>query len=160
MAAERRTTPAAIQSVLARRGVLEEIAPLPDAKFERQAGFALLRDELQRAVAGYPDGAQGRLMRDVATAMSSSSGKSVEEIARDGVFIYADFAGASVRKAAAGRDPDVRACQVVFYVTREDGRWRIGGYRQNRSTGRGDAELARVLKNWLVSGGVPKEDLE
>ena len=160
LAAERKTTPAAIEAVLTRRGVLREIAGLGDTAFERQADLTLGRDELERAVAGYPDNAQGELMRGVASNMATASGKSVEEVARDGVFAYVDFAGATVQRATSGRDPDVRASQVVFYVTRRDGRWRIDGYRQNRDTGRVDAELAKNLKNWLTAGGVPAKDLE
>jgi hypothetical protein len=84
----------------------------------------------------------------------------VEEVARDGVFAYVDFAGPAVLRAAAGRDPDVRAFQMVFYVTRRDGRWRIDGYRQNKDMRRGDAELERNFKTWLTAGGVPKADFE
>lgn len=160
MAAERKTTPAAIEAVLARRGVLNQIVGLRDEPFEHQAGLALQRDELERAVAGYPNNTQGDFMRGVASHMATASGKSVEEVARDGVFAYVDFNGASVRRASSGRDPDVRASQVVFYVTRRDGRWRIDGYRQNARTGRGDAELERNLISWLTAGGIPAPDFE
>ncbi|HXT00611.1 MAG TPA: hypothetical protein VN915_08055 [Elusimicrobiota bacterium] len=160
LAADRKTTPAAIEAVLRRRGVLEALSRLGDAAFELQAEKALHRDELEGAVASYPSGAQGRFMREIAGHMATASGKSIEEVTRDGVFAYVDFAGPAVRRAAAGRDPDVKAYQVVFYVTRRDGRWRIDGYRQNRDTGRGDAELERNLKTWLVNGGVPARDLE
>jgi cell division septation protein DedD len=160
LAAERHTPPAAIEAALARRGVLKVFAGLSDPAFKNQADRALDRDELERAVAGYPDNDQGRFLRDVADGLATPSGKSVEEIARDGVFAYVDFSGAAVRRAAAGRDPDLRSAQVVFYVVRKNGRWRIGGYRQNRATGRKDAELANDLINWLISGGIPKRDLE
>jgi hypothetical protein len=160
LARERKTTPAAIEAVLSRRGVLRQIAGLSDAAFERQADIALNRDELERAVSGYPQNKQGDFMRGLAGNMAAPSGKSVEEVARDGVFAYVDFSGPAVLRASTGRDPDVRASQVVFYVVREGGRWRIGGYRQNRSTGRVDSELVKSLKNWLISGGIPDTDLE
>jgi hypothetical protein len=64
-----------------------------------------------------------------------------------------------VIRASSGRDPDVRSYQAVFYVTRDDGRWRIGGYRQNKID-RQDSELVENLKFWLVSGGIPAADLE
>jgi hypothetical protein len=160
LAAERSTTPAAIEAALARRGLLKTLAGLDDATFERQADRALDRDELERVVAPYPKNAQGQFLRDVAGNMATPSGKSIEEVTRDGVFAYVDFSGASVRRATSGRDPDVASVQMVFYVTRRDGRWRIGGYRQNVDTGRRDAELAGNLKKWLVSGGIPEKDLD
>jgi hypothetical protein len=160
MAADRKTTPAAIEAVLKRRGVLEALAGLGDASFERQAEFTLHRDELERAVSGYSNNTQGAFMRAVADNMATVSGKSVEEVSRDGVFAYVDFYGSNVRKASSGRDPDVRGAQVVFYITRQGGRWKIDGYRQNRDTGRSDSELSRALKSWLVSGGLPAEDFD
>ena len=146
--------------MLSRRGLLAALSPLGAAAFELQTEKALERDELERAVAAYPRNAQGELMRAVADHMATPSGKSIEEVSRDGVFAYVDFAGSSVRRAAAGRDPDVKAFQMVFYVTRRGGRWRIDGYRQNKDAGRGDAELKRSLITWLTAGGVPKADLE
>jgi len=61
---------------------------------------------------------------------------------------------------ALGRDPDVRSVQMVFYVTRRGGRWKIDGYRQHRETGRSDAELKKSLKAWLAGGGVRAADFE
>jgi hypothetical protein len=160
LAADHRTTPAAIEAVLKRDGVLDAIADLSDALFERQANRALSRAERERFVAPYPDTVQGRFLRAVADAMSAASGKSVEEIARDGVFAYVDFNGSKVRRATVGRDPDVRAVQAVMYVTLEKGRWRVGGYRQNVDLHRKDSELSQIVKNWLISGGIPRKDLE
>ncbi|MDE2511933.1 MAG: hypothetical protein KGL74_12495, partial [Elusimicrobia bacterium] len=127
--------------------------------FLTQTERALVRDELETAVAGYPDTPQGDFMRHLAGNMATPSGKSIEETTRSGVFAYVDFNGASVSRASTGRDPDVRSAQAVFYVVRVDGRWKIGGYRQNRRTGRSDDELAGVLRRWLISGGVPARDL-
>lgn len=159
LAAERKTTPTAIEALLARRGVLEVFSHLSDSAFELQAGKTLDRDELERAVAAYPDTAQGRFMRELAGHMATASGKSVEEVARDGVFAYVDFAGNSVLRATSGRDPDVRSVQMVFYVTRRGGRWRVDGYRQNRGSA-SDAALVSGLKKWLAKGGVPAKDFE
>jgi hypothetical protein len=160
IAAERKTTPAAVEATLARLGVLTTIAGLDDATFERQADRSLDRAELEAAVSGYPRNAQGDFMRALAQNMATPSGKSIEEVTRSGVFAYVDFNGSSVSRATTGRDPDVGSVQMVFYVTRAAGTWKIGGYRQNRRTGRSDAELARTLRNWLLSGGIPAQDLE
>jgi len=159
IAAERGTTPAAIQAVLVRRGLLGTFVGLK-ASFSGQVERALFRDELERAVARYPETAAGDLMKQVADAMATPSGKSVEEVARDGVFVYADFYGSGAAKTMVSRDPDVRSYQIAFYVTRRGGRWKIDGYRQNRRTGRSDASFEASLKQWLVAGGVPAQDLE
>jgi hypothetical protein len=160
LAADFGTTPAAVAAVLERRGVLSPISGLPDAAFELQAGRTLSRDQLEKVVAPYPRDAAGDLMRLVAEQMNTVSGKSAEEIARDGVFIYADFSALSLMRATAGRDPDLRTSQVVFYVTRRDGRWRLDVYRQNRSRRRSDDEYVAALRRWLVAGGIPARDLD
>lgn len=160
LAAEYGTTPAGVQAALARRGEPAAYAALSPAAFERQADLALRRDALARAVAGYPQNSAGDLMRRIADAMTVRAGKSVEEVARDGVFVYADFSGLSLTHASVGRDPDVRSAQIVFYATRHDGRWRFDGYRQNRPQGRGDADYVAALERWLVAGGVPARDLK
>ncbi|MFI5347658.1 MAG: HD domain-containing protein, partial [Elusimicrobiota bacterium] len=160
IAADRGTSPAAIEAVLARRGVLSLFAGLDDATFHAQVERALDRNELEAAVSGYPDNAQGDFMRRLAGDMATPSGKSIEETSRSGVFAYVDFSGSGVSRASTGRDPDVSSVQMLFYVTRAAGRWKIGGYRQNKRTGRTDAELTRVLRQWLVAGGIPARDLE
>ena len=159
LAREYETTPAEVQAALERRGAAEELASLSERDFRRQADLTLRRDELQRAVAGYPRTAAGDLMRAIADAMAARSGKSVEEVARDGVFVYADFAGTTLLRAWTGRDPDTRAPQVVFYATRDGARWRFVGYRQNRPQGRPDADYTQALERWLSAGGVPAADL-
>jgi hypothetical protein len=159
LATEHKTTPAAIEALLARRGILGDLAGVDDDTFARQAERSLLREELERAVAGYPRNAQGAFMRSLADNMATPSGKSVEEVARDGVFAYVDFQGSGVLRASTGRDPDNRTPQMVFYVTRRDGRWKFGGYRQNRGAGRKDAELSGALERWLIAGGIPARDL-
>jgi hypothetical protein len=116
------------------------------------------RRELDAAVAGYPDTQQGQLMRDVAVTMLARSGKSVEEIARDGVFLYVDYAGAQVQRATVGRDPDPKTPHMIFYVTRDENKWKIAGYRNNRTLGRSDATLISDLIKWLGRGGVPASD--
>lgn len=160
LAAEYGVTPSDVQAALARRGEMAAYAALSPAAFERQADLALRRDALKRAVAGYPAGAAGDLLRRIAETMAVQGGKSVEEVARDGVFVYADFSGLTLTQASVGRDPDVRAAQMVFYVTRRDGRWRFDGYRQNRPQGRADADYVAALERWLVAGGVPARDLQ
>jgi hypothetical protein len=160
LAADRRTTPAAIEAVLARRGVLDSLAGLDRTNFLAQAERALNRDELESAVAGYPDNAQGDFMRSLAGNMASPSGKSIEETTREGAFAYVDFTARSVARASTGRNPDAISAQMVFYVVREGGRWKIGGYRQNKRTGRSDDELIRILRRWLVAGDIPSGDLE
>ncbi len=160
LAAEYGLTPAGVQAALSRRADLTVYAALSPAAFERQADLALRRDALERAVAGYPAGAAGDLMRGVAQTMAVQGGKSVEEVARDGVFVYADFSGLTLVHSSVGRDPDVRSAQMVFYVTRRDGRWRFDGYRQNRPQGRGDEDYIAALKRWLVAGSIPPRDLE
>jgi len=159
LSADHGLKPADVEAILAKAGVLGAIAPLDSAAFERQAGRSLNRAALEKAVELYPDNAQGGFMRTLAGNMATPSGKSVEEVARDGVFAYVDFNGSQVARASSGRDPDVRSVQMVFYVTRRDGVWKIGGYRQNRRTGRTDDELAGALRNWLTSGGIPEKDL-
>ena len=159
MAADRGMTPAAIEAVLERAGVLADLEGVDDETFERQADRSLDRAELRAAVAGYPRNVQGDFMRALADNMATPSGKSVEEVARAGVFAYVDFSGGRVVRATSGRDPDVGSVQALFYVTRSGRAWRLDGYRQNRRTGKSDAELARALKEWLISGGVPARDL-
>jgi hypothetical protein len=158
VAADHGTTPAAVEASLKRRGLLEHLAGADDETFRSQAERALQRDELDRAVARYPKNEQGNFLRSVASDMGAPSGKSIEEVTRAGVFAYVDFNGSRVLRATTGRDPDVSSVQMVFYVTRGGGRWKIGGYRQNRATGRSDAELAAALRRWLTDGGIPAQD--
>ncbi|UPT75301.1 MAG: hypothetical protein M0D55_06285 [Elusimicrobiota bacterium] len=163
IAAEHKMTVAAVEAVLVKRGLLEYVDDIPTSRFEHQVELALRSDELARAVENYPDNAQGETMRSVATAMSARGGKSVEEVARDGVFLYADFYGASAGAPSglvATRDPDIQAPMVAFYLKHEGGRWIIGVYRQNkRAPQRSDAAYVDALKAWLIKGGIPARDL-
>lgn len=116
------------------------------------------RQVLEAAVADYPDTEQGQVMRDVASTMLARGGKSVEEIARDGVFLYVNYAAGQVKNASVGRDPDPTAPHMIFYVTRPDKKWKIAGYRNNRPLGRSDSALISDLVKWLEKGGVPSSD--
>ncbi len=158
IADKRRVTAPYIESVIVRRGLLSHLGLIPDASLEKQIEIALDKDELERAVASYPDNEQGRLMRSIASAMSARSGSSVEEVAREGVFVYADFSGSRLQRAKVGRRPDDRSTAVVFYVTRIGGQWRFNGYRQNRPTGLPDENLINGLKAWLRAGGISSSD--
>lgn len=159
LASENKVTVAHIEAVMAKRGLLRMIDAVPDASLETQIDLALTNDELDRAVAKYPDNAQGDLMRAVAGTMATKGGKSVEEVARDGVFLYADFNGTTFSRGYASRDPDIQQHTIAFYVTRKDGKWRIDGYRQKKSSRTSDATYIDGLKSWLRKGGIPPSDL-
>ncbi|MDX6771221.1 MAG: HD domain-containing protein, partial [Elusimicrobiota bacterium] len=159
LAREQGTTPLEISRTLEAAGTIGDLAGVDAGTFEHQAWLALRRASLERAVRRYPDNAQGDFMRQLAGAMSAPGGKSVEEVAREGVFAYVDFGGAGVSRAAVGRDPDPRAPEMVFYVTRREEKWRVEGYRRNRGAGT-DAESKRRLVRWLVAGGIPAADFE
>ncbi|MBI4347551.1 MAG: hypothetical protein HY553_11900 [Elusimicrobia bacterium] len=120
----------------------------------------LEKAETQAVVRSYPDNDQGDALRNLAGNIVSPSGKSVEELARAGAFMYVDFYGRSVRSVSTGRDPDVTGVGVVFYATLERGRWKIGVYRQNRRTGNSDSFYQAALRDWLVSGGIPETALD
>lgn len=159
IAAERKVTVPFVESVIAKRGLLRILDMVPDENLENQIGKALENEELDRAVAKYPDNAQGELLRGVANTMSAKGGKSVEEIARDGVFLYADFRGTQFLRGYASRDPDIQQHTIAFYVTRKEGAWHIGGYRQ-KGSGTSDQSYIDALKLWLRSGGIPASDLK
>jgi hypothetical protein len=159
LAREEGKTPAEVSGLIERSGNLDLLAPLDVPTFETQAGMVLRRAELEAAVAGYPDNAQGDFLRGLAGHMAAPGGKSIEEVTRDGVFAYVDFSGsAGVLRAYTGRDPDVQSAQVVYYITRRDGKWQLDVYRQNRRTGRADSSLTAGLRDWLMKGGIPEED--
>lgn len=158
LAREERSTPAEVSRLIEASGNLDLLAGLDVPTFETQAGMVLRRAELEAAVRGYPDNAQGDFLRGLASNMAAPGGKSIEEVTRDGVFAYVDFSGSGVLRAATGRDPDVQGAQVVFYITRRDGKWQLDVYRQNRRTGRADASLTAGLRDWLMKGGIPEED--
>jgi hypothetical protein len=129
---------------------------------ERILDSTLARDRFDRFLARYPKSRQGELMREVAGNMLVRSGKSIEEVSRDGVFVYADFAGRSVTSVSSGRDPDPQSPNVLFYVRFEDSKWRIDVYRQNRGrgfSGGSDASYVEAFRQWLMAGGVPKEHI-
>ncbi|MDP3542628.1 MAG: HD domain-containing protein [Elusimicrobiota bacterium] len=159
LASENKATVAHIESVMSKRGLLAMLDAVPDSRLENQIEMALTNDELDRAVAKYPDNAQGELMRAVAGTMATKGGKSVEEVARDGVFLYADFHGTTFARGYASRDPDIQQHTIAFYVTRKDGKWRIDGYRQKKSSRTSDAAYIDGLKSWLRKGGIPSSDL-
>ncbi len=158
IAAEHRVTVPYIESVMVKRGLLKNLGLVPDDQLENQIEMALINAELQRAVASYPDNQQGELMRAVAGTMGAKGGKSVEEVARDGVFLYADFTGGKFTRGYASRDPDIQFHTIAFYVTRKDGKWRIDGYRQKKSSQISDASYIDALKTWLRAGGIPLSD--
>lgn len=159
LASENKVTVAHIESVMAKRGLLAMIDAVPDSNLETQIEMALTNDELDRAVARYPDNPQGDLMRAVAGTMATKGGKSVEEVARDGVFLYADFNGTTFMRGYASRDPDIQQHTIAFYVTRKGGKWRIDGYRQKKSSRTSDLTYIDALKSWLRKGGIPPSDL-
>lgn len=159
VAAENKVTVPFVESVMLKRGLLRNLDAIPDSSLEGQIEMALTNDELERAVARYPDNEQGNLMRGVAGTMATKGGKSVEEVARDGVFLYADFNGSQFLRGYASRDPDVQLHTIAFYVTRKDGKWRIDGYRQKKSSRISDASYIDALKVWLRKGGIPPSDL-
>lgn len=159
VAAENKVTVPFVESVMLKRGLLRNLDAIPDASLEGQIEMALTNDELERAVSKYPDNAQGDLMRGVAGTMATKGGKSVEEVARDGVFLYADFNGSQFLRGYASRDPDIQLHTIAFYVTRKDGKWRVDGYRQKKSSRISDASYIDALKAWLRKGGIPSSDL-
>lgn len=159
LAAEHGTTAEKLEAMLKRRGLFDDATTLRSDLLEQQIAIGLHSEELRAAVVGYPDTDAGELMRAVSQAMRARGGKSVEEIARDGVFVYADLASAKLARMSVSRDPDGKQQAVVYYVTRDEGRWVIDVYRQNRQTGLGDASLVAKLKAYLVDGGVPEADL-
>lgn len=160
IAAEHKTTVPYVESVMAKRGLLQILDSVPDDSLENQIDMVLRSDALNRAVAKYPDNAQGELMRGVASALSSKGGKSIEEITRDGVFLYADFRSNSFLRGYASRDPDIQQHTIAFYVTRKDGTWRIDGYRQKANGVASDQSYIDSLKSWLRAGGIPASDLK
>jgi hypothetical protein len=159
LATEHKTTVARIEEMLERRGLLAIARTLPAEQLEGQVLIQLKYEELQAAVAHYPRNEAGTLMRSIASNMATKSGNSIEEIARAGVFVYADFKGSQFLRATSGRNPDDRSMAMVFYVTRVDGKWRFDGYRQNRITSLTDPQLVTEIKQWLNSGGIPAGDL-
>jgi len=158
LAAARKTTVAYVESVLVKRGLLAYLRDIPDASLEGQIEMALTNAELERAVASYPDNEQGEIMRSVVGTMGAKGGKSVEEVARDGVFLYADFNGTTYLRGYVSRDPDIQRHTIVFYVTRKGGKWKIDGYRQKASGRSSDQTYIDSLKSWLRAGGIPSAD--
>lgn len=155
-------TPAHAVQAVEKRGLGGLLA---GAASKDQAGrildSVLARDRFDRFLARYPKNRQGDLMRDVASNILVRSGKSIEEVSRDGVFVYADFYGRTLTEASVGRDPDPQTPNVLFYVRFEDEKWRIDVYRQNRGRGfpgGSDASYVEAFQQWLISGGVPRSD--
>ncbi len=159
VAAENKVTVPFVEAVMAKRGLIRNLDAIPDSSLEGQIEMAMTNDALERAVARYPDNEQGDLMRGVAGTMATKGGKSVEEVARDGVFLYADFNGSQFLRGYASRDPDIQLHTIAFYVTRKEGKWRIDGYRQKKSSRTSDISYIDALKAWLRKGGIPPSDL-
>ncbi len=160
IAAEHKLTVPFVESVMIKRGLLQYLSDIPDENLENQIEKALENEELDRAVAKYPDNAQGNLLRGVASTMGAKGGKSVEEIARDGVFLYADFSGTKFLRGYSSRDPDIQQHTIAFYITRKEGQWQIDGYRQKANGVASDQSYIDALKSWLRSGGIPSSDLK
>ncbi len=160
VAAQNKVTVAYVEAVMVQRGLVKYLDQIPESSLENQIEMALTVAELDQAVSKYPDNAQGELMRAIAGTMGVRGGKSVEEVARDGVFLYADFNGATFMRGYASRDPDIQRHTIAFYVTRKDGKWRVDGYRQKAQTKTSDSIYIDGLKAWLRSGGVPSSDFE
>ncbi|MDD5305113.1 MAG: hypothetical protein PHS14_18600, partial [Elusimicrobia bacterium] len=158
LAAHHGVTVPYVESVIVKRGLLQYLGDIPDASLEGQIEMSLANAELERAVFSYPDNEQGELMRAVAGVMGVKGGKSVEEVARDGVFLYADFGAGKFLRGYASRDPDIQLHTIAFYVTRKDGKWRVDGYRQKNSSRMSDASYIEALKAWLRAGGIPSSD--
>jgi hypothetical protein len=158
LAAEHKTTVAYVESIIVKRGLLQHVDAISEESLENQIGLSLTIAELENAVSKYPDNAQGALMRAVAGTMGTKGGKSVEEVARDGVFVYADFSGDTFIRGYASRDPDIQSHTIAFYVTRKDGKWRVDGYRQKTSNKASDRSYINGLKAWLRAGGIPSSD--
>jgi hypothetical protein len=158
IAASRAVSVPHIESVIIQRGLLQYLGDIPDASLEGQIEMALERAELEQAVAAYPDNEQGELMRAVAGVMGTKGGKSVEEVARDGIFLYADFASNKFLRGFVSRNPDIQGHTIAFYITRTGGKWRVGGYRQSKSGMGSDASFIDALKAWLHAGGIPSSD--
>ena len=145
LAAEHKVTVSYVESVIVKRGLLQYLGDIPDARLEPQIEMALTNAELERAVSRYPDNEQGELMRSVAGVMGVKGGKSVEEVARDGVFLYADFNGVRFRRGYVSRDPDIQGHTIAFYITRKDGQWRVDGYRQKIQSKTSDLTYVNAL---------------
>ncbi len=156
-------SPKNIQDILRARGKVGQVASLNNRDSVDDAIHAAVQNfRMDRTVLEYPDNAQGRFMRGLVSSIQVKTGKSVEEIARAGAFAYVNFWGRNVRDASSGRDPDPNEPDMLFYIEFHDGRFRIGGYRQNKRFRQGgpDSGWVDVLKDWLTAGGVPESHLE
>ncbi len=156
-------TPAYLESLIKKsKELMRRLAGLKaKAHIESILEELIHRDRLEKAVSRYPENAQGDLMRLVVMNMAAPSGASDEEISRDGVFVSVSLSGRRILSAEVDRHPDPQKPHVVYYIRFEDGKWRITVYRQN--TRRGfpggpDSEFIQILKQWLVSGGIPESD--
>lgn len=155
--------PEHIASLAARSGQLQVLAGVRSPEVVRNLLHHLvLKDKIESTLVRYPNNEQGVFLRDVASQILTKTGKSIEEISRDGAFGYLNFSGLSVARAQSGRDPDAREPHMLFYIQYIDGKWKFSGYRQNTRPGfRGgpDGQYQKALKNWLIAGGVPESDL-
>ncbi len=156
-------SPAHIEETVKKRGLTRILAGTNSKEqADRILDSVLTQERFDLLLARYPRNQQGDLMRDVANNMLSRSGKSIEEISRDGVFVYADFNGRSLTHASAGRDPDLSSPNVIFYVRFEDNKWRINVYRQNYGhewQGGADSLFVKAFQHWLTLGDVPSADI-
>ncbi|MEK9144749.1 MAG: hypothetical protein AAB339_03965, partial [Elusimicrobiota bacterium] len=159
LSAEYKTAPERVEALIGKHRLEGLMAGLKDkTQLERALRAILDREEVERVVARYPRNSQGEFLRSVGDNLLAKSGKSIEEVSRAGVFGYVSFSGRTVTRAGSGRDPDERSPDIVLYIELSGGKWKIGGYRQNRSRGILDAEYVSAFEAWLVSGGIPRSD--
>jgi hypothetical protein len=157
-------TPKDVEALIKKSGLTGLLAGYDSRDRVHNALWRLLfKDQVEKIVARYPHNSQGDALRELGSNITTRGGKSIEEELREGAFLYVDFRGGGVSRITSGRDPDNSHCDMLFYVTIKDGRWKLNGYRQNRRTqgpSGSDLSFGRVLKSWLVGGGVPEQDLE
>jgi hypothetical protein len=155
-----------VEALIKRSGLLGILSGQESRELaDRQIYRMLYKDKLQKFVSIYPDTPQGDAMKGLAENITTRSGKSIEEELRAGAFLYVDFSpNKKILHISSGRDPDNTACDMLFYVTLEEGDvWRLAGYRQNNRKGRptgSDLAFQQALKDWLVAGGVPERHFE
>lgn len=173
IAAEHKTSVAFVENAIITRGLAGNLGSIPDDVRETQILQAMTAVELLNVKAALPRRAdppkaselkdhpnavfneKGAVLAAVIDAILAKSGKSVEEVARDGAFLYADFSGSKLLHSIANRDPDGRIQEVRFYIVRKDGQWRISVTGQRAGARRSDSTYIELLQSWLTS---PAED--
>lgn len=104
-----------------------------------------------------PENAQGEFLRSMAQSIMTKSGKSIEEVSREGAFAYVDFWGRNVSEVSTGRDPDAQGRDVTLYVIKRGNAWKIdfypgGGRRHTRAGTPSGQEARKLFIQWLKSG--------